>query len=108
MIKKTIIAICTLFLMTIFATTLDAKALTFDKLPTRQTTKQSSVQVGEAEHGKGLVKPKKGKFHTYSLEVDNIGEDVLSAEIHMFRNEPNSMTKFSLFGCPGEKGHLSR
>ncbi|MCF7624520.1 hypothetical protein L3139_22785 [[Brevibacterium] frigoritolerans] len=24
----------------------------------------------------------------------------MTAEIHMFRNEPNSTTKFALFGCP--------
>ncbi|MFF5395863.1 hypothetical protein ACFY5J_00520 [Peribacillus butanolivorans] len=103
MVKKTILAICTLFLLNIVAPTLEAKALTFGELPTKQTSKQWSVQVGEAEQGKGLAKPEKGKFHTYSLEVDNIGKDVLSAEIYMFRNEPNSTTKFSLFGCPGEE-----
>ncbi|WP_350299087.1 hypothetical protein [Peribacillus frigoritolerans] len=103
MVKKTILAICTLFLLNIVPPTLEAKALTFGELPTKQTSKQWSVQVGEAEQGKGLVKPEKGKFHTYSLEVDNIGKDVLSAEINMFRNEPNSTTKFSLFSCPGEE-----
>ncbi|MCP1096652.1 hypothetical protein M0L17_23100 [Bacillaceae bacterium OS4b] len=103
MVKKTIFAICTLFLLNIVAPTLETKALTFDKLPTKQTSKQWSVQVDKADQGKGLVKPEKGKFHTYSLEVDNIGKDVLSAEVHMFRNEPNSTTKFSLFSCPDEK-----
>ncbi|MFF2288542.1 hypothetical protein [Peribacillus butanolivorans] len=100
MIKKTILAICTLFLLNIVAPTLEAKALTFGELPTKQTSKQWSVQVGEAEQDKGLAKPEKGKFHTYSLKVDNLGKDVLSAEIHMFRNEPNSKTKFALFSCP--------
>lgn len=103
MIKKSIIATCTLLFLFFVSTSLETKALTFDKLPTKQTSKQWSVQVGEAEQGKGLVKPEKGKFHTYSLEVDNIGKDVLSAEIYMFRNEPNSTTKFALFGCPGEE-----
>ncbi|USK62828.1 hypothetical protein [Peribacillus frigoritolerans] len=103
MVKKTILAICTLFLLNIVVPTLEAKALTFGELPTTQTSKQWSVQVGEAEQGKGLAKPEKGKFHTYSLEVNNIGKDVLSAEIYMFRNEPNSTTKFALFGCPGEE-----
>ncbi|MBT2716588.1 hypothetical protein [Bacillus sp. ISL-57] len=102
MVKKTILAICTLFLLNIVVPTLDAKALTFGELPTKQTSKQWSVQVGEAEQDKGVAKPEKGKFHTYSLKVDNIGKDVLSAEIHMFRNEPNSTTKFALFGCPPE------
>ncbi|MDQ7864048.1 hypothetical protein RCO48_32080 [Peribacillus frigoritolerans] len=59
MVKKTILAICTLFLLNIVAPTLEAKALTFDKLPTKQTSKQWSVQVGEAEQGKGLAKARK-------------------------------------------------
>ncbi|MFJ8260258.1 hypothetical protein ACIQ4Z_24225 [Peribacillus asahii] len=36
----------------------------------------------------------------------------LSAEIYMFRNEPNSTTKYALFGCSDEsdcnKGHFER
>ncbi|MFB5284475.1 hypothetical protein [Peribacillus sp. Hz7] len=98
-----VFAICLLSLLFISSTTLETAALTFDKLPTKRTTKQWSVQVDEAKQGKGLIKSKKGIFHTYSLKVDNIGKDVLSAEIHMFRNEPNSTTKYALFGCPNEK-----
>ncbi|WP_285766949.1 hypothetical protein [Peribacillus sp. SI8-4] len=103
MVKKTIFALCTCFLLYIIALDPEAKALTFNELPTKQTSKQWSVQVGKAEKGNGLVRPEKGRFHTYSLEVDNIGKDILSAEIYMFRNEPNSTTKFALFGCPDEK-----
>ncbi|AOH56580.1 hypothetical protein ABE28_019610 [Peribacillus muralis] len=103
MFKKTLLAITTLFLLNIVTPTLDAKALTFGELPLKQKSKQWSVQVDKADQGKGLVKPEKGIFHTYSLEVDNIGKDVLSANIYMFRNEPNTTTKFSLFGCPDEK-----
>jgi hypothetical protein len=78
------------------------QALTFDKLPTKQTSNQWSVQIEEAEQGEDLAKPEKGKFHTYSLKVDNIGKDLSTAEIFMYRNEPNSTTKYSLFGCPDE------
>ncbi|MEH6945041.1 hypothetical protein [Bacillus sp. JJ722] len=88
----------------------ESKALTLDKLPTNQTSKQWSVTIGEAEEDENLAKPITGKFHTYSLKIDNIGKDVLSAEVNMFRNEPNSTTKYSLFGCPDEqecdKGHF--
>ncbi|MCV9887121.1 hypothetical protein [Metabacillus halosaccharovorans] len=100
MIKKFSISICTLLLLLIAATSLEAKALTFDELPVKQSSKQWSVQIGEAEKGKDLAKPVKGKFHTYSIDVNNIGKDVYSVEINMFRNEPNSKTKYSLFGCP--------
>ena len=109
---KKIFLICLLTFLCMSLTALETSALTFDKLPTKQTSKQWSIQVGEAEQGKGLAKPEKGKFHTYSLEVDNIGEDVFSMEVNMFRNEPNSRTKFSLFSCPdGEdcnKDHYER
>lgn len=98
--KKSLLAICTFFLLTIFSPTLVTKALTFDELPIKQASKQWSVQIGKAGQGNGLVKPEKGKFHTYSLEVENIGKDVFSVEVRMFRNEPNSKTRFSLFGCP--------
>lgn len=96
MVKKTILVICTLFLLNIVSPMLGAKALTFGELPAKQTSKQWSVQIGQAEKGKGLAESKNGEYHTYSLEVDNIGKDVISAEIHMYRNEPNSMTKFAL------------
>jgi hypothetical protein len=80
-----------------------AKALTFEHLPTKQTSKQWSVQVGKAIESEGSVKPEKGKFHTYSLNVNNIGEDVSSVNIFMYRNEPGSKTKYSLFSyCPDE------
>ncbi|MFB5281033.1 hypothetical protein [Peribacillus sp. Hz7] len=100
---KKIFAICLLSLLFISSTTLETEALTFDKLPAEQTTKQWSVKLDKAKlGGTGLVKSKEGNFHRYSLKVDNIGEDVLSAEIHLFRNQPNSKTKYALFGCPDQ------
>ena len=100
MFKKTILATFILFLLIIVAIIPETKALTFEELPVKQTSKQWSVQIDKADQGKGLAKPEKGKFHTYSLEVNNIGKDVFSAEVNLFRNEPNSRTKFSLVGCP--------
>ncbi|MEH6947689.1 hypothetical protein V7068_11580 [Bacillus sp. JJ634] len=88
------------------------QALTFEQLPTKQTSKQWSVQVGEVKQGEETVKPVKGKFHTYSLKIDKIGKDVLSAEVYMYRNEPGSKTKYALVGCPDEKecnkGHFEQ
>ncbi|MCM3116322.1 hypothetical protein M3610_13540 [Neobacillus sp. MER 74] len=80
-----------------------AKALTFDHLPTKQTSKHWSVQIGKAIESQGSVKPEKGKFHTYSLNVNNTGEDVISVKVNLYRNEPGSKTKYSLTGCPDEK-----
>lgn len=42
----------------------------------------------------------KGKFNTYSVKIDKIGEDVDSVKVNLYRNEPNSKTKYSLFSCP--------
>ncbi|MCY9360349.1 hypothetical protein MOE97_16695 [Bacillus spizizenii] len=97
MIKK---LTCTVLLLCLISPPLGAKALNFSELPTKQSSKEWSVQVSEATDDKGLAKPEKGKFHTYSLKIKKVGDDDLtSAEIRMFRNEPNSSTKFSLFGC---------
>ena len=100
---KKIFLVYLLSLLCMPLTTLEATALTFDKLPIKQTSKQWSVQVGEAKQGENLAKPVKGKFHTYSLKIDKIGTDVLTMEVNMYRNEPNSKTKYALFGCPDEK-----
>lgn len=104
MIKKFVLGACSFLLLFFISTSLEAEALTFDSLPIKQTSKQWEVRIGEAGQGKDLVKPVKGKFQTYSLEVENIGSDVFSAEINLFRNEPNSMTKFSLHSCPHGEG----
>ncbi|MEK5063662.1 hypothetical protein [Cytobacillus sp. FSL R5-0596] len=91
MVKKLLLGACSFLLFSFFLTPIDSYALTFDNLPIKQTSKQWEVRVGEAGKGKGMVKPEKGKFQTYSLEVENIGKDVFSTEINLFRNEPNMM-----------------
>ena len=100
--NKWLIALAFFCVFTI-GTSFQAQALTFEQLPTKQTSNQWSVQVGEAKQGEDLAKPEKGKFHTYSLKIDKIGTDVLTAEVYMYRNEPDSTTKYALFGCPDEK-----
>ncbi|MED1471231.1 hypothetical protein [Bacillus salipaludis] len=95
--KLTTFALILLFLISI---ALETEALSFNKLPIKHSSMQWSVEVAEPGHGKELAKSKKGKFNTYSLEVHNIGKKVNSVEVFMYRNEPNSTTKFSLFGCP--------
>ncbi|WP_226670318.1 hypothetical protein [Metabacillus litoralis] len=56
MVKKFSISICTLLLLLIAATPLETKALTIEELPVKQSSKQWSVQIGEAEKGKDLAK----------------------------------------------------
>ena len=105
---KKIFLVYLLSLLFMLSTAIEATALTFDKLPKKQTSNQWSVQVEEAEQGEDLAKPEKGKFHTYSLKIDNIGKDLSTAEIYMYRNEPNSTTKYSLFGCPDENAECNQ
>ena len=97
---KKIFLVYLLSLLFMLSTAIEATALTFEQLPKKQTSNQWSVQVGEAKQGEDLAKPEKGKFHTYSLKIDNIGTDLSTAEVYMYRNEPDSTTKYSLFGCP--------
>ena len=74
-----------------------AHALTFNHLPTKQTSKQWSVEVGKAELDKTSVRPKKGVYELYSFKVKNIEKNVDSVTVQAFRDEPNSKTKFALF-----------
>ncbi|SEM74940.1 hypothetical protein SAMN05192533_105182 [Mesobacillus persicus] len=99
-IKKLFLCISMLLLTSFISTSLAAEALIFEKLPQAQKSKQWAVHVGEAEKEKDLVKPIKGKFVTYSLKIDKIGNDVDSVKVHLYRNEPNSKTKYSLVSCP--------
>lgn len=100
MIYKLVFGACSFILLSFISTSLKVEALTFERLPIVQKSNQWSVQVGEAEKGKDLVEPVKGKFHTYSLKIDKIGTNVDSLYINLYRNEPNSIRKYDLHSCP--------
>jgi hypothetical protein len=102
MFKRLVLVACSFLLLSFISTSLKVEALTFEKLPIVQKSNQWSVQVGEAEKGKDLAKPVKGKFHTYSLNIERIGTNVDSVYINLYRNEPNSIRKFGLQSCPPE------
>ncbi|MBL3646929.1 MULTISPECIES: hypothetical protein [Bacillus] len=80
----------------------NAHALTFTVLPITQKTEQWSVEVSEAKNAKEFAAPKKGKYNVYSLEVNNIGKEAATVDVQLYRNDPDSITRFSLFGCPDE------
>lgn len=79
-----------------------AHALTFTVLPITQKTDQWSVKVSEAKNVKEFARPQKGEYQVYSLEVKNIGGKAATVDVQLYRNDPNSITRFSLFGCPDE------
>ncbi|MFP7233954.1 hypothetical protein SFC70_18900 [Bacillus subtilis] len=99
--KRLLFFLCILiFAFTFFQS--KAQALTFTVLPITQQTDQWSVKVSEAKNVKRLAKPQKGEYKVYSLEVKNIGEKAAEVDVQLYRNDPDSITRFSLFGCPDE------
>ncbi|MGN7429446.1 hypothetical protein ACTHO5_27860 [Cytobacillus praedii] len=50
--KKLVLGAYSFILLSLISTSLNVKALTFEKLPAVQKSNQWSVQVGEAEKGK--------------------------------------------------------
>ncbi|AKL85011.1 hypothetical protein [Bacillus atrophaeus] len=101
--KKMRFISCVILVVSIMIPALDTKALTFNVLPIKQVTKQWSVEVSKAKADKNVSWPEKGKYNTYSMEIKNVGNDAATAEIQMYRNEPDSTTRLSLFGCPDGK-----
>lgn len=44
------------------------------------------------------MQPKKGVFQTYYFSVKNLGKsEVYNVQVEVFRNEPNTKTKYELF-----------
>ncbi|QIW80240.1 hypothetical protein [Bacillus tequilensis] len=99
--KRVLFCICGLLFACTFVQS-KALALTFTVLPITQQTDQWSVEVSEAKEGKEFAAPKEGKYNVYSLEVKNIGKEAATVDVQLYRNDPDSMTRFSLFGCPDE------
>ncbi|HWO98441.1 MAG TPA: hypothetical protein VNM45_19335 [Bacillus sp. (in: firmicutes)] len=103
MMKRQMIIGFMTMLVFVFSTTLKTDALTFEQLPVTQTSKQWSIELGQ---GKGnnsqsinsqSTKPQQGVSNNYSIAVKSIGKDVKNVRIEVFRDEPNSTTKYELF-----------
>lgn len=76
-------------------------ALTFDTLPVEQSSQRWSVEISEAVGEKTKQQSKFGPYDKRSLKVENKGENnIVTAEVSMYRNEPKSTTKYALHGCP--------
>ncbi|MCC2928931.1 hypothetical protein ACWH4V_10310 [Bacillus mojavensis] len=99
--KKHLLSLCVLIFALIFVQT-KTQALTFTELPIKQKTEQWSVEITEAKNAKELASPKKGEYHVYSMDIKNIGEAAATVDVQLYRNDPDSTTRFSLFGCPNE------
>jgi len=100
-VKRVLFSLCGLLFAFTFVQS-KAHALTFTVLPITQKTDQWSVEVSEAKDGTGFASPEEGKYNVYSLEVKNIGKEAAMVDVQLYRNDPDSITRFSLFGCPDE------
>lgn len=99
--KKHFLSLCVLIFALIFVQT-KTQALTFTVLPIKQKTEQWSVEITKAKNAKELASSKKGEYHVYSMDIKNIGEAAATVDVQLYRNDPDSTTRFSLFGCPNE------
>lgn len=100
--KKLLLLLSVLLLVLFFVQT-KTQASSFKELPIKQKTDQWSVELSEAKNEKGFASPKKGEYKIYSVEIKNIGKEAATTDVQLFRDDPNSITKYSLFGCPEEK-----
>ncbi|MFD6510232.1 hypothetical protein [Bacillus sp. NPDC060175] len=68
-------------------------------LPISQNSDQWQVNIDEVKKtSEKLLQPKKGVFQTYHFSVKNIGKsEVYNVQVEVFRNEPNTKTKYELF-----------
>ncbi|MCY9015800.1 hypothetical protein [Bacillus inaquosorum] len=101
--KRLLLLLSVLLLVLFFVQTKTEASSSFKELPTKQKTDQWSVELSEAKNEKKFARPKKGEYKIYSVEIKNIGKEAATADVQLFRDDPNSITKYSLFGCPEEK-----
>ncbi|MEK7016750.1 hypothetical protein [Bacillus sp. FSL R9-9410] len=68
-------------------------------LPISQNSDQWQVNIDKVNiKDKNMVQPKKGVFQTYHFSVKNLGKnEVYNVQVEVFRNEPNTKTKYELF-----------
>ncbi|MEC2307585.1 hypothetical protein [Bacillus atrophaeus] len=100
--KRLLLLLSVLLLLLFFVQT-KTQASSFNELPFKQKTDQWSVELSEAKNEKEFASSKKGEYKVYSVEIKNIGKKAATADVQLFRDDPSSITKYSLFGCPDEK-----
>ncbi|NLS39886.1 hypothetical protein EYH65_05600 [Bacillus subtilis] len=100
--KRVFFSVCAVIVVGFVFCQSKAHALTFTVLPITQKTDQWSVKVSEAKNAKEFAESQKGEYQVYSLEVKNVGEKAAAVDVQLYRNDPDSITRFSLFGCPDE------
>lgn len=77
----------------------EAYAYSPKSLPISQNSDQWQVNIDKVKRtSEQLLQPKKGVFQTYHFSVKNLGKsEVYNVQVEVFRNEPNTKTKYELF-----------
>jgi len=105
--KKLMLSLFSLLCLFAMGTGIAVSALAIPKLPITEKSKQWEVEIAKPdEDDPHLVKAKKGLYNVYSLNLINIGKDVQDVKVQLFRDEPNSATKYGLLPAI-EPCHLS-
>lgn len=70
-----------------------------NSLPISQNSNQWQVNIDEPKKtSKNMLQAKKDEFQTYHFSVKNVGNsEVYNVQVEVFRNEPNTKTKYELF-----------
>ncbi|PEJ57166.1 hypothetical protein CN692_13515 [Bacillus sp. AFS002410] len=75
-----------------------SQASSLKQLPITENTNQWKLSIDKAITGPNLTKAKPGVYNTYSLKINNIGDQkIQNVRVEAFRNEPGSKTMFELF-----------
>ncbi|HDR4590080.1 TPA: hypothetical protein QCR33_001185 [Bacillus cereus] len=67
------------------------------QLPISKTSDRWKIEIKQPDTKTGLVTSKKDVFDTYGFEVKDIGKDAYHVTVEVFRNEPDTQTKYELF-----------
>ncbi|WP_410981465.1 hypothetical protein [Bacillus pacificus] len=94
---KHILFIASCILTFIIGGSLSVHAFSPKELPVSQSSDHWKVIVGKADaNDSNALKSKEGIFNVYSVDVKNIGNKVYNATVEIFRDEPNTQTRYWL------------
>ena len=91
--KAHILILGSLFCSLIFGS-VNANAYKPEKLPTSQSSNHWKVEIDKPDVKD--MKEKEGEFNIYSIDVRNLGAQVYDATVEVYRDEPNTNTKYEL------------
>lgn len=76
-----------------------AHAFSPESLPVIQSSDRWEVKIDSPDDQKhpDMIKSQKGVYNTYSLKLKDLQKDVYNLKVEVYRDEPNSKTKYELF-----------